>query len=1724
MATLSTCIRRAGKALNRGDADAIREIYDDLRSSGVAADVAAPQAVDEYVSSLEAERADIVTQVRDQGGRAPGDRVLRLAADNTITKRLARKINIRNYLGRPENLKVEATGFRNKSTLLDIGRALEAEGDKIGVDLTEMTPETKDIIATVIADETEAAMKESGHAGHWYSDKLRNAMSLVMEIHPELKNNPDDQAMFLAALAITSNGMDVPTNARYAEEQYQAYKETGRFPLFGKGIPAQQMKNAFAALNELLEKKGPSATRQFLATEFTKRELHDLGFDKVLGSEAMDLQTHGSGIFGPKIGVGFYQNLIGNFNPLTTDRWFMRTWGRITGRMIDDPYSPANTTRRADFRKQLATKKGQEKLTELGYNKEDAANDDTLVEIAKKIHAEYSRGNYKDRSALNKTAKNLNEGVNGLIDAPTSTTQRQWIREVVTEARSKLAQRGLDVDTATMQALIWYPEKNLYTQYGVGNAKAAPTDYEAEFAKLAASRGVDPATIRGIVRRETGRRAGDGGRDRESDEFEAIRRPIEEKARDRYISAEGVRAVRRTGRATYKERARRSGKALVIDGANVVQTWQPQAFAKNTWERTGNAAPDIHQLDIDFNAPAAVGAFVRGITAAKKAHPQGESVYIYPEQEYEAMQLYMTEDGMAGFALKDDDIISVFKHPDLDAPNVVQSMVSLAVQQGGRRLDAFDTVLPTLYAQQGFRVISRLKWDESQAPPGWNKETFSRYNNGEPDVVFMAYDPENFNDYTGEGEQVTDYDTAVEMQLDAVATLMYPDLGDVRLRIEDDIAEGFADENPKHPHSQLFRMAMSVEDQSGNSPGMAAHVRNLVRNQGDKAREINLGIVHRNYLEDFQPKGRMPSISDYNHLIRELDGRKNVLTERYDGTARKMFMHKVKNRQDHFRLGEAMFHSTLNQMDPTKPYKSLKKRENMTEADKKLDTLRRAEYKILKNYFDTQLSPEARELYAEVRDQYSHLRNQMKAAIDKRIDDSAMSGASKKAMWAETQKMFEQGRMEPYFPLDRWGDRYGVARDENGDVFSFSKFENVSDQEAWGKSMREAGFDVQLGQKIKGGFYGQADAIDPKLVQKIVKLTQGVEGGDQIADEMYQLYLRSLPEVSMRKHFIHRKGRPGYSNNILRSFASHMFHGATQVARMEIRPQLEDAMRRINEEALASEAVGDKHSQWAVPILNEMQTRHELAMNPPQSVWASWATGLGFGWLLGITPGAALLNLFQTPMFAMPTVAARKGNGPTKTTIAFAKATKEFFSTTFGLRYRDKLRGDELDAYDYATNTGIFQKTMSHDLADIIEQSDDAYGIRRNMMTVVSFLFHHTEQANRQITFMAAYRLARERGLSHQDALYDAADLNDRSHYDYGQSNRPPILQQDVVRVIFLFKNYGLHSTYQIARAFNDGILRRGGQSPEAKNEQLRKFTGIMMMTGMLGGISALPMSWVVEKALNAALGDEDEPYDAGNEFKSYLVQDMGLSPQQVDAIVNGGWNALTETDMASRISLSYLGLWREPYKQMEGTDFYHYMLEEIAGPVPSIIGSFTIMGPADIAAGNIDRGIEKMLPKFGRDLLKTWRYLNEGALTYKDEPIMTAEEFRNRDLFAQAMGLTPNPLALRYEQNKELRNMDDALKKRRRYIMDRFFMAIRNDDKEGLAEARAMAMRWNSAHPYWAIGNEELERSARARATQALNTFGGVNLNPRLNYQLRREMTWLPVETGEPLPRPPQP
>ncbi|MDB3917426.1 hypothetical protein N9357_03065 [bacterium] len=221
---------------------------------------------------------------------------------------------------------------------------------------------------------------------------------------------------------------------------------------------------------------------------------------------------------------------------------------------------------------------------------------------------------------------------------------------------------------------------------------------------------------------------------------------------------------------------RRSTRVGVGDLGNKYQAdeFSLSPTQQQRFKRLGVSTPKIYEVQ------GGADEFHSAISNSKLDNPYAAAVYVYDPQEYAGMKLFLTKDGKAGFAIKEDgDIVSVFNSKSSPHEFFAPYALSLAVNKGGIKLDAYDSILPKIYSQAGFKISSRNKWVDEYAPEGWDKETFREYNGGEPDVVYMHYNPEGvkLKDVLPKGPEVydpknrtrnsqlkKDYDGAVEEQ------------------------------------------------------------------------------------------------------------------------------------------------------------------------------------------------------------------------------------------------------------------------------------------------------------------------------------------------------------------------------------------------------------------------------------------------------------------------------------------------------------------------------------------------------------------------------------------------------------------------------------------------------------------------------------------------------------------------------------------------------------------------------------------------------------------------------------------------------------------------------------------------------------------------------------------------------------------------------------------------
>jgi hypothetical protein len=149
-----------------------------------------------------------------------------------------------------------------------------------------------------------------------------------------------------------------------------------------------------------------------------------------------------------------------------------------------------------------------------------------------------------------------------------------------------------------------------------------------------------------------------------------------------------------------------------------------------------------------------VKQYVADLQETKQSDPeQYWSVDSVTEEAAQDGTVITDEDGGVVVS-KEGDIKGLFKKATSKAKGVAQKLLQKAVEAGGVKLDNFDNYLTPVYEKAGFRVVSRVPFNEEYAPEGWNKEK-----HGTPDVVAMVYDPQNKLEI--EERKFEDYDEAM---------------------------------------------------------------------------------------------------------------------------------------------------------------------------------------------------------------------------------------------------------------------------------------------------------------------------------------------------------------------------------------------------------------------------------------------------------------------------------------------------------------------------------------------------------------------------------------------------------------------------------------------------------------------------------------------------------------------------------------------------------------------------------------------------------------------------------------------------------------------------------------------------------------------------------------------------------------------------------------------------
>ncbi|ENU16724.1 PLxRFG domain-containing protein [Acinetobacter lwoffii] len=838
-----------------------------------------------------------------------------------------------------------------------------------------------------------------------------------------------------------------------------------------------------------------------------------------------------------------------------------------------------------------------------------------------------------------------------------------------------------------------------------------------------------------------------------------------------------------------------------------------------------------------------------------------------------------------------------------------------------------------------------------------------------------------------------------------------------------------------------------------------------------------LGALGRRQLTELYQK-LLPQLKPYNDMVAMMDADQNEVAAMSDELARRWA-----DLKDEKELANVMHDATLAKIDPAKPYQPG-------------DSV--AEYAKLKKQFDA-LSDDAKKVYREARDAYKKHHRDVRQAIQDRILRSSISNQKKTELLQQMDANFFGYTQGVYFPLQRFGKYVVVAKNNKGEVLSVSRAETLS--EAY--KLREVllteypGSNV-LEPKLDKEFNAARDGVGrgfmTTLFNELGSLGLNAQRQTELEDILGQLYLKSLPDLSYAKHSIHRKGTAGFSQDARRAFAQNMFHGGSYLAKLRYKDQLEEMLDGMQKHANDEFNAGKGYDQRvAQQVIEEMNKRHKNMMEANSHPLSTALTSLGFLYYLGLSPASAAVNTLQTVLVAYPQMGAKWGYD--KAGAALAQASNDFRKgvSIKGINPKNWendiakiLKGDELKAYEEAVRRGVIDVTMAHDLAGIAQGEDSGVMWKlRPIMRVASTLFHNAERFNREVTFIAAYRLARDSGSMHEQAFEQAMDSTYKGHFDYSSGNRPRIMQGNIAKVILLFKQFGQNMIYTLARTAHQSLK---GETPEARREAQRALAGIIGMHTVFAGVMGLPLVGPILAMASMLGSDDDEPWDAEVAIRNWLADTFG---QKTSEVLMKGASRFGPADLSGRVGINNL-LLPDVQDGLQGKDFSDAMVMSALGPVVGILTN-TFKGLEELKDGYGMRGVETMSPVFLRSPLRSIRYATEGSID--KTKVVIKDDVGMLGLAAQAVGFSPSEVRLATEGRSAIYSHTKRLDNRRDDLMNDYVRAVQRDDTNDQEKIWAEIQTFNQKNPSRRISRVQAMQSLRQREKRVKQAEHGIYL-----------------------------
>lgn len=844
-----------------------------------------------------------------------------------------------------------------------------------------------------------------------------------------------------------------------------------------------------------------------------------------------------------------------------------------------------------------------------------------------------------------------------------------------------------------------------------------------------------------------------------------------------------------------------------------------------------------------------------------------------------------------------------------------------------------------------------------------------------------------------------------------------------------------------------------------------------------------------------------------------------------------------------------------------------------SDLGKPIDPATTADPKIKRMWDD--LGPVGRAEYRRIYRYYADMARMYNVYLDKQVQQIPLSSMDKQNLMIKLREIYEPGAViDPYFALLRQGNywvRHEVRKGE-WEVYFFQTFSEqqnairffAKDRNMSEKQIKKEESILQFGSNLSE----LRKKDNSQIVKSMFDMVDGLElettAGDgtgatvrktdaairsQLKDAIYQLYLLTMPDQSIRKQFIKRKNVIGFDIDVMSVLARSITAHANQL------PRLKYGRRIQNEADVLREQV--KNQSDLQPFSEALDER--IAAEFPESFDQTQLQKIGdfFGsallraayvhYLSGIS--SALLQPMQLVMIGFNVLGGRHGFARTSKVLMKylltpwnlfgvvrdnEDGTKSYVPPTLRQSKKVKMSPEMREDIEKAMRMGVSENTIANELIDRRTQTVEEFGansqkIKRAALTLVGGLMHTTERMSREIMLATSYELSLEEnlkaGMPRAEAREKAIQQATLDVFDgmgnMAPSNRPPIMRGPLGKLAFQFMIFSLYITFFLFRNFKAMLPFL---NKEGKKEAAKIFFSTMASIWVVAGAAGLPMYGMVMGLLDAMvkqLEDDDDDIieadlknlDVETWFRTVKLPELlgwaetfGVDAYDAAALVDrGALNYATGLDFSGRLTVNLNDMFfRERPEYTSSKDEAINLLSSKLGPAWSMLLAYA-QAWDDYNNGDPRRALERSMPAFIRNIMLMDKYASEGVKNFRGGEVISKDKLAVGIIVGQLLGFRPDLLANEQKLAFAISKAMQKLKNERMRLLNRVENAYKRNSMSAMNSVMEDIQKFNLKYRRLegiGLPPDTIRESLKRRLKIDVKSIGGIPDN-KATWQL---------------------